>query len=181
MNEKNTIVVRGGDRSEPLPPAREFDGKPDPELQRMAEEGAKRYHLDTLKTLDAESRFPAPVSVESKMKSLSPVRLLSLSTAMLMAGVGMAPVTREVLGLDPGESDGGSPLLPLDEIERVRLEGLGRELARSAIANRDLSQEDGARLDSVLEKPCRSAACRTLKECLCTCKRCKLACSRRRS
>lgn len=61
----NSIRVEGGTGPR-LPPAqREPDGTPDPEVVRMLGEGAARYHLETLRALDAESRGPRAETAET--------------------------------------------------------------------------------------------------------------------
>lgn len=186
------FVAEGGAKSPALPAERALDGTPDPEIGKMVAAGASRYHLDALRELEAESRDAAREERVRLMsadraaceEAIRPVLMLSVAAAVL------------AVGIDPGKAPTlsfGSAVAQekIDEIERVRLEMLGRDMAR-AVAGDGASaaptrvgaaaaEEVGERLDRALERGCGAAPCRTLKECLCVCKRCRSACASRKN
>lgn len=115
-----SITLTGGQPTPPLPPERPLDGAPDPEIGRAIAEGQKRYHLDTLAQLDAESRE----AIEAVARA-----------------TGQAP----------------------------------EDVLRKTIDVMRVAEATGAS-----HSGCMSAGCRTLLECLCSCKRCRFACAPRK-
>jgi hypothetical protein len=153
---RNGIVVRGGEGPR-LPRAEKvLDGTPDPEIGRMVEEGRTRYHLDTLADLEAESHAPP--------EQEAPVRMVGCTSpagAILMA---LACI---------------SSYKPTAEDERRREEA-------SQEARRRARQQAQRLVDMPAQvvhhaDGCRGAACRSLDACLCSCRRCRQACTSRKS
>lgn len=186
------IRVEGGAKSGKLPAERVFDGTPDPEIGRMVRVGQTKYHLDTLRALDAESRQKERVEFEeATVKHREAQRLILVD--------GLQPTLAEIarvcgLPSTPTLTFDESVPIPygtrsdevgrkLEEAERKDMEEIGREMARAVAGGKTAEQAMDAaaeKLDAALEKSCGSAGCRTLPECLCTCKQCRTACRHRR-
>lgn len=96
--EGNSIIVPGGARMpHALPPAVEYDGKVDPDLQRAVDEGAKRYHLDALAELakDDERHMQVMLAEEhahQKQARKPGLAVLALGASMAMLACGLERV-----------------------------------------------------------------------------------------
>ena len=148
-----TVVVPAGAgaRIPDFDPDREL-GVPDPEIMKTVAEGQTRYHLDTLQALDAESRQEPPPKPKAKSSALV-IPAMSLMAIALAAG-----------------------LSPSTDVEAATQEAERRRRQRE----RDEAARSTAKLP---ERPrttgCRGAGCRTLGECLCSCRKCRKACRKR--
>jgi hypothetical protein len=177
-----TVEIPAGHKVPPLPPALEPGSGPSAEAERVVKEAASAYHLDTLRRLEEESRQPGLTPEEEEL-------LRPATPAVFAQGVrDAAGAALAELVLPAGMTRGagsGTAQKTIDDIERVRMEHLGRDLARKFLSGEDLADDEelGERLDravAAMVKPCGSAACRTLRDCLCSCSRCRDACAGRR-
>jgi len=88
MANPNSITVAGG-AGPRLPPApRELDGTPDPEVGRMVQEGAMRYHLETLRVLATEASAIVPLCASMGIGHTGDDRLPGTSSIPVQARPG---------------------------------------------------------------------------------------------
>jgi len=159
------VVLRGGDKTPALPPERAFDGTPDPAIGRMVEEGKVKYHLHTLEELERESRSPRVVEMEEDLQAAA----AHLRQAMIPALEELARAAGLTGVPDLSFETSGTAIRKLHDADVDRMKEAQADIERALVGRPEPAV-----------KPCGSAACRTLKECLCSCKRCKKACADRR-
>lgn len=152
------IVVPGGFRGVALPPEKDLtSGEVDPEAARLVGEGKSRYHLETLAELEAESHQPP-----APMRRPGGAMLLLSAAAMMMAC----------------SNDGGMPELDEDApAPPPAPRAPGVQTRRAPPSAKAATRPVAPATEGAEKKPgCRSAGCRTLKDCLCACGDCEVDC-----
>jgi len=180
-----TVVVPGGAKTPRLGPENPEPGTVSPEIEALIASGKARYHLEQLDRLAEEANGAETIEmyeaikldVEAHAEALRPFMDEALKEIASAAGL-----SSDGLAFDFDRGGSSTAIAALHDVARQRL--LESDLAAIVMGSKKSPPEaTSTRVDASSKpppEPCRSAGCRTLGDCLCSCRRCRSACAARK-